>query len=27
MEIHPLCDAGHGLNAQRILEEGIQATA
>ena len=27
MEIHPLCDAGHGLNAQRILEKGIQSTA
>lgn len=26
MEIHPLCDADHGLNAQRILEKGIQAT-
>jgi predicted dehydrogenase len=27
MTIHPLCDAGHGLNAQWILEEGIKATA
>jgi predicted dehydrogenase len=27
MEIYPLCDAGHGLNAQRILEKGIQSTA
>lgn len=26
LEIHPLCDAEHGLNAQWILEEGIRAT-
>jgi len=27
MEIHPLCNADHGVNAQRILEEGIRATS
>lgn len=27
MEIHPLCKDEHGLNAQRILEEGIRATS
>lgn len=27
MTIHPLCDPGHGRNAQWILEEGIRATA
>ncbi|MDF1823126.1 MAG: Gfo/Idh/MocA family oxidoreductase [Verrucomicrobiales bacterium] len=26
IEIHPLCDARHGLGAQWILEEGIQST-
>lgn len=27
MAIHPLCEAGHGRNAQWILEQGLRATA
>lgn len=26
IEIHPLCDAGHGLGAQWVLEEGIRSS-